>query len=200
MPKKIDHEKRKVEILKTALQVIASEGYRDSNLSLIAEKCGISRPTIYQYFTDKDEICYYAVKLVTGNMFTRYAAIIWDTSYGDTIARITYICRDIVDQAKLCEGELRALMDVMLQRKKENIDFSDIIMKRTAKLTILFKRLLSHGMKIGEVKEGTDINMVSSHIFTLLEAFCFQIAFLGNFNLDEAKQFVSTYLEFFRNR
>ena len=88
MPKKIDHEERKVRILKTALDVFAREGYRDSNLSLIAEQCGLSRPTIYQYFKDKNEIFYYAVKLVTGRMFTRYATVAWDESCGDTIQRI----------------------------------------------------------------------------------------------------------------
>ena len=66
MPKKLDHELRKEENLQTALKVFAREGYRDSNLSLIATECGISRPTIYQYFKDKEEIYYYAVKLVPG--------------------------------------------------------------------------------------------------------------------------------------
>ena len=72
MPKKIDHEQRKINILNNALKVFAQEGYKNSNLSLIAKKSGISRPTIYQYFKDKDEIYYYAVKLVTGNMFEKY--------------------------------------------------------------------------------------------------------------------------------
>ncbi len=74
MPKKIDHEARKERILQTALKVFAREGYRDSNLSLIASECNISRPTIYQYFKDKEDIYYYAVKLVTARMFNRYAA------------------------------------------------------------------------------------------------------------------------------
>ena len=72
MPKKIDHEERKVIILKKALEIFARDGYRDSNLSSIAEECGLSRPTLYQYFKDKKEIYYYAVKLITGKMFTKY--------------------------------------------------------------------------------------------------------------------------------
>ena len=199
MPKKIDHEERKIKILNTALKVFAREGYRDSNLSLIAEECGLSRPTLYQYFSDKDEIYYYAVKLVTGHMFTRYAKIAWDKNNGDPIDRIILITDDIIDTAKANESALQALMDVMLQQKRENVDFSEIIMKRTAKLTILFKRLLNSGIKDGSVKSECDINMVSAHIFTLLEAFCFQIAFLGNFDLAASKKFVATYLDFFKN-
>lgn len=198
MPKKIDHEERKIRILNTALRVFAREGYRDSNLSLIAEECGLSRPTIYQYFHDKDEIYYYAVKLVTGQMFTRYAAIAWDESKGNEIDRIILICNDIIDFAKENEAALQALMDVMLQQKRENVDFSQVILKRTAKLTILIKRLLNSGITSGTVKSECDVDMVSGHIFTLLESFCFQIAFLGSFDLAGAKNFVATYLAFFR--
>ena len=149
MPKKIDHEERKVRILKTALDVFAREGYRDSNLSLIAEQCGLSRPTIYQYFKDKNEIFYYAVKLVTGRMFTRYATVAWDESCGDTIQRIEWICNDVIDEA------------------------------------------------VRKIRP-CDIDKVSNHIFTLLEAFCFQIAFLGNFSAEDSKDFVATYLDAYR--
>ena len=198
MPKKIDHEERKVIILKKALEIFARDGYRDSNLSSIAEECGLSRPTLYQYFKDKKEIYYYAVKLVTGKMFTKYSQMAWDLSYGNSLDRLTWICCDIVDQAVESEGELQSLMDVMLQSKREHVDFSDIIMRRTAKLTILFKRLLNNGINKGEIISNCDIEMVSRHLFTLLEAFCFQIAFLGNFSASDSKVFISTYLDFFR--
>ncbi len=197
MPKKIDHEERKVKILKTALDVFAKEGYRDSNLSLIAEQCGLSRPTLYQYFKDKDEIYYYAVKLVTGRMFLRYGQMAWDEKLGGCVDRIEAICNDIIDVALNNEAALQSLMDVMLQSKRDHVDFSTIIMKRTVKLTILFKRLLNAGIKAGEIIQ-CDINKVSNHIFTLLEAFCFQIAFLGNFSADESKDFVATYLGAYR--
>lgn len=198
MPKKIDHEERKEKILHTALAVFAREGYRDSNLSLIAEECGISRPTIYQYFKDKEEIYYYAVKLVTSRMFVQYVSWAWDERKGDNIDRIIYICNDIIDEAKRSEAELQSLMDVMLQLRREHVDFSAIIVKRTIKLTILFKRLLRDGISNGTVVPTCDVDLVSNHLFTLLEAFCFQIAFLGDFKLDSAKGFVSTYLHFMK--
>ena len=88
-------------------------------------------------------------------------------------------------------------MDVMLQSKRDHVDFSRVIVKRTIKLTILFKRLLNAGLKKGEIRH-CDVNKVSNHIFTLLEAFCFQIAFLGNFSAEDSKDFISTYLDAYR--
>ncbi len=198
MPKKIDHEERKETILKTALAVFAEVGYKEANLSLIAERCGISRPTIYQYFKDKDEIYYYAVKLVTGRLFYELSSIAFAEDDSDEIDRIIKICTLIMDHAIASEAELTRLMEVMLHQKEFNKDFSQIIYKRTAKLSILFKRLLARGMKNGRIKSEFDQDMVTKHIFTLMESFCFQIAFFKNFNRAESLDFLTTYLVFLR--
>jgi AcrR family transcriptional regulator len=176
--------------------VFAREGYRDSNLSLIAQECGISRPTIYQYFKDKEEIYYYAVKLVTGRMFSKFALFAWDTSE-NFIDRINLICNDIMDTASAHEGELTSLVDVMLQMKKEGRDFNAIVLRRTAKLTILFKRLLRAGIKEGDIVQ-CDINKVADHILLLLESCCFQVAFLDTFDMVLSKELINNYLEFFK--
>ncbi|MCB5230420.1 MAG: TetR/AcrR family transcriptional regulator [Candidatus Cloacimonetes bacterium] len=193
MPKRIDHEKRKEKILQTALKVFAREGYRDSNLSLIAKECGISRPTIYQYFKDKEEIYYYAVKLVTGRMFTKYADYAWTTKDA-IVTRILNICNDVIDMAHKNRSALTALLDVMLILKKEGLNFSDVILKRTVKLHILFKRLLRLGISLGEIVV-CDINKVTHHIVIMLESFSFQLAFLDDFNVEEAKEVMANYLE-----
>ena len=197
MPKKIDHEERKENILRTALKVFAEVGYREANLSLIAERCGISRPTIYQYFKDKDEIYYYAVKLVTGRLFLQLSAIAFDDSVGTEIDKIEKICSVIMEEAEKSEQELTRLMEVMLHEKEFNKDFSEIIYKRTAKLTILFKRLLSRGMQKGTIRECS-VDRVSQHIFNLMESFCFQIAFFKNFDRVESVDFLNSYLDFLR--
>lgn len=198
MPKKIDHEERKKKILQTALKVFAREGYKDSNLSLIAEESGISRPTIYQYFKDKEQIYYYAVKLVTGRMFAKYADYAWNASEGDTVSRIVDICEDIIAEAHKNVEALTNLVDVMLQLKKEGRDFSSIIMKRTAKLNILFKRLLRRGIYESHDVIPCNVDKVTSQIITLLQAFCFQLAFLETADSDEFKELVANYLEFFK--
>lgn len=193
MPKKIDHEARKERILQTSLKVFAREGYRDANLSLIASECGISRPTIYQYFKNKEDIYYYAVKLVTGRMFTKYADYAWHTK--DTIiVRINKICCDIIDMAEKHRNELTSLVDVMLQLKKEGLDFSDIILRRTAKLQILFKRLLRLGINSKEIVATCNINQITKQLLLLLESFCFQLAILEAFDSKEAKDIMANYI------
>ncbi len=197
MPKKIDHEQRKVKILQTALEVFAKEGYKDSNLSLIAQECGISRPTIYQYFKDKDEIYYYAVKLVTGKMFEKYVDFAWNSN-DNVLDRVISICSDIIDTGVEHIGELTSLVDVMFVMRKEGTDFNSVILRRTAKLNILFKRLLRLGLDRGDIKEGTSIDKVTEHIALLLESFCIELAFLELKDATKNKDLISTYLNFFK--
>ncbi len=196
MPKRIDHEKRKEKILHTALVIFAREGYKDANLSLIASECGVSRPTIYQYFKDKEDIYHYAVKLVTGRMFTKYVEYAWNTT-DPVLLRIQNICSDVIDMANKHRGELMSLMDVMIQLKKEGLDFSDIILKRTAKLHILFQRLLRRGISSNEVVE-CDITKITQHLVILLESFSFQLSFLDSFDIEGSKQLIANYLESIR--
>ena len=198
MPKKIDHEERKVTILSTALEVFAKEGYHDSNLSLIAEAAGISRPTVYQYFHNKDEIYYYAVKLITGKLFAKYSAIAWGNDGGDEIDRMNLILSDIIDTAVENEQALMNLMDVMVSAKREGVDFADVIHHRTAKLSILFKRLLRQAIDNSHIRK-IDIDSTAEAIFNLAELECFQVAFFKAFNKKEAMIMIGSYLEGLRN-
>lgn len=198
MPKKIDHEDRKIKILETALEVFATEGYKDSNLSLIAQKCGISRPTIYQYFKDKNEIYYYAVKLVTNSMFEKYGEVAWHSEI-NVIDRIIVICSDIIDTAMSNIDKLTSLVDVMFIMRKEGTDFNQVIIRRTAKLNILFKRLLRLGIDNGDIKPDTSIAQVTTHISLLIQSFCIELAFLELKDANKNKELIITYLNFLRN-
>ena len=198
MPKKIDHEERKENILRTALEVFSKEGYHNSNLSLIAEASGISRPTVYQYFHNKDEIYYYAVKLITGQLFAKYSAIAWGRDGGDEIERMKLILSDIIDTAVQNEQALMNLMDVMVSAKREGVDFADVIHHRTAKLSILFKRLLRQGIDNGNLRK-IDIDSTADAIFNLAELECFQVAFFRAFDKKSAMNMIASYLEGLRN-
>ena len=199
MPKKIDHNGRKETILRTALEVFAREGYHDSNLSIIAEEAGISRPTVYQYFHNKDEIYYYAVKLITGKLFAKYSLIAWGEHGGDEIERMTRILSDIIDTAMSNESALMNLMIVMISAKREGVDFADVIHRRTAKLSILFRRLVRQGISNGTIGP-VDISTAADSIFDIAESICFQVAFFRSFDRAGAEIMAARYLESLRPR
>jgi len=195
MPKIIDHDKRKEAILYKALQVFSIHGYADTSLSMVAHSCGISRPTIYQYFHDKEEIFYFAVKKVTGDMFSKYVSIAFYTDK-PIPARIKDICADIITTGFQNREALTALTDVMVQRKRQGGDFSDVIMRRTSKLNILFRRLFRYGIDRGDFKP-LPVKEVSTQLFTLIESLGFQMALMDNFEPEPAIELINIFIDSF---
>ena len=61
----VEHDKRKHEILEKALDVFIEEGYEDVTFQKIADRCGITRTTLYIYFKNKrrtyDKKCFYRI-------------------------------------------------------------------------------------------------------------------------------------------
>ncbi len=56
MPKLVDKEQRRREILETAITVFGKKGYRNTKASDLAEAAGIGKGTLYEYFRSKEEI------------------------------------------------------------------------------------------------------------------------------------------------
>ena len=173
MPKKIDHEERKEHILKTALDVFARElRLRDGRVDavrILAAGLGHARPSA--------------------------AASAYEACDGlDEIARMKAILKDIINEAIANEDALMNLMAVMLSAKKDGVDFADVIQHRTAKLSILFKRLIRQGVSNGTIRP-VDIARAASELFAIAETICFQVAFFRSFSREEAYEFASVYIE-----
>ena len=58
----VEHDKRKHEILQKSLDVFIDEGYEDATFQKIADRCGITRTTLYIYFKNKHEIFLGSIK------------------------------------------------------------------------------------------------------------------------------------------
>ena len=197
VPKIVDKEERMQMILSKALEVFAKVGYRESNLSLIAEACCLSRPTVYQYFSDKKEIYYSAVKNVTSRMFEKYSNIAFAPGDQDEIERLRMIVLDIFSFARENESTLSNLVEFILSEKKSGVDVYSSIRSRTAKMRILIKRLVLQGIHRNTIRE-CDADKVGEEIFSLVVAEAFQVGFFPSFSAEEASSIVSEFLEAFR--
>ena len=198
MPKIIDHKKRKQEILKRAFVIFAQKGYQDTNLSYIADRCGISRPTLYQYFKDKEEIFYYAVKEMTSSMYSQYKNL-FDQDDMSQLEKLKFICTDIIRISYKQKDFYYCLADFLFQMKRQGMDYSREIQKRTVGLTFLFSRIIRKGVQSGEFRplEPKDI---ASQLFNMLQAFAFQIALIETFKPEPAIEATCSFLDSFASR
>ncbi len=199
MPKIVDKEERMNTILKKAMEVFSEVGYKDSNLSLIAEKCGFSRPTVYQYFKDKKDIYYYAVKKVTSEMFALYSHYAFDEGEGDELERLDMIVTDLFEKAKNNDASLSNLVEFILMEKRNGVDVYSTIRARTAKLRILIKRLLLQGVHRGTIR-ACDVEKVGDEIYNLIQSECFQVGFFSNYSPLQARETIFDFLSCFKNQ
>lgn len=193
MPKIIDHKKRKQQILKRAFVIFAQKGYQDTNLSYIADRCGISRPTLYLYFKDKEEIFYFAVKEMTNNMFSQYKGLYNDVSLSD-MEKLKYICSDIIKISYRQKDFYYCLADFLFQMRRQGMDYSREIQKRTVGLTFLLARILRRGVQSGEF-HSMEPKETASQMFNMLQAFAFEIALIDTFRPEPAIEATCAYLD-----
>lgn len=190
MPKKIDHDKRRDDILKVALEVFAQQGYDDSNLSVIAKNCDLSRATLYQYFGNKEDIYYYALKQSTEDMFQKYSEVEW-TQANHPISGILVICDDIMNTASSHTKEIKNLIAAVSKRDQQ---LEDAVYRRTAKLQHLFKRLIRSGIRDGQIRACNPEEVVRD-IVILIESFCFQLTFFSEEEAERVRTIVHSQLE-----
>ena len=94
---------RRDQILKAAREVIGENGYEQSSVDQIAKQAGLSRSTIYEYFSSKEEI-------LRGSF----------TAHREQLAK--ELARRI-DGATGIEEQLTAFFEICLSRVDQNRDF-----------------------------------------------------------------------------
>ncbi len=60
---------RHAEILAAALELMAEHGYHGASLRELAKRLGISQPSLYHYFSSKDELVEQIIEAYSGRMF-----------------------------------------------------------------------------------------------------------------------------------
>jgi AcrR family transcriptional regulator len=75
-PKTVDKEKKRREIAAAAMAVFAQRGFESSSVREIAEKAGVGKGTIYEYFRSKDELTATSIKVWMENIINEVEALV----------------------------------------------------------------------------------------------------------------------------
>ena len=79
----------KTKILKTAFNLIGKKSVKDVSMREIAAACNITKPSLYYYFKDKDDICYTIIKFIIDDQRKKVEKYIeQDTSLKDILTDI----------------------------------------------------------------------------------------------------------------
>lgn len=181
----VEHDKRKHEILEKALDVFIDEGYEDVTFQKIADRCGITRTTLYIYFKNKREIFLWSIKQLTSGLEASIMEIINDKSLNAQQCFRKMLMK-IVDALEENKKLFSVLLVYLMQLKKSGIDPNERVMRRVIKLRHVMSTILIRGMKKNEFKQ-LNVKEVNDMFYGLIEAAIFRLSILAQDNIDDVR-------------
>jgi AcrR family transcriptional regulator len=184
----VEHEKRRREILKKALDVFVDEGFEDATFQKIADRCGITRTTLYIYFKNKKEIFNYSIKQLLTNVETRIQKIRVNASL-DSAGKIRAVLLDIIGQLEENRRLLSVILDYLLYLSKSDSDPETRVRRRTLRLRHILATMVIEGVRAGEL---TPVNVKTADdlLYGLIETAIFRLVVLKRDTAGELKQAV----------
>lgn len=170
MPKIVDYESKKQEIIEKAKKVFVKRGYHNTNLSHISKKCGMGRTTIYQYFKNKDEIFYHTVDSILEEILTKVETIAADKQL-TSAEKLKKIVRQLIDEQKN-NNTLIILLEVWLILKRNDDETFGSLKKYIQRLRKTIKELIKEAIDTTKIKLIDDKSLTEM-IKTFIEALYF---------------------------
>jgi AcrR family transcriptional regulator len=185
----IEHEKRRREILEKSLDVFVDEGFEDVTLQKIAERCGITRTTLYTYFKNKREIFNFSIKQLLQDLENDIIGIRKEKELSHTeklIRVMTVIIERFEDNRRL----LSVMLDYIMSASKSDYDPDYRVRRRTVRLRHILATMLIDGIKAGEFAPSINVKDANEQLYGLLEAAVFRLVVLRRSSVEEFKDVI----------
>jgi AcrR family transcriptional regulator len=181
----IEHDKRRREILEKALDVFVDEGFENVTIQKIADRCEITRTTLYIYFRNKKEIFNYSIKQLMGEV-ERTIQDVRKTAGLSSADKIIRVLNVIVDKLEENRRLLMVILDYLLYLSKKDSDPDQRVRKRTLRLRHILANMVIDGIRAGEFA-SVNVRAADDLLYGLLESAIFRLAVLGRGTASELK-------------
>jgi AcrR family transcriptional regulator len=175
MPKIVDKDAKKLEILHAAMRVFAEKGVVKTKMIDIAIAAGVGKGTIYEYFRSKEEIFISSFTLFFKNMELMLDNVI--SQHDDPIEQLQLLVNTTTSEILHGEGEFaEIMMDFWAEgvRNKDQDVLALFDLKQIyAKYRKMIKTVFNNGIKKGMFKK-MDTNALSSVFIGALDGIYLQ--------------------------
>ena len=192
----VEHDKRKQEILQKSLDVFIEEGYEDATFQKIADRCGITRTTLYIYFKNKHEIFLGSIKELLSEVEITLKGIMADTSLSSEAA-LRRVLESLTDARESNKKLFSVLLNYLMQLKKSGVDTSERVRRRVIRVRHLLSTILIKGIQKGEFKE-INVKDANETLYGLMESAIFRIAVLNQDDVADIKAALNTTVDLFK--
>ncbi|MCL1927764.1 MAG: TetR/AcrR family transcriptional regulator [Treponema sp.] len=198
----IEHDKRRRQILRKALDVFMEEGYEDATYQKIADRCKITRTTLYLYFRNKQEIFNFSIKQFMAEVEQDILGVKENTSLPTPI-KIKKTMLLILSRMEENQLLLSVVLNYLLSKsdkagkaKTEVLPAGKraskpqiLVRRRTIRLRHIMSAILIEGIKSGQLKK-IDVGSTNDLLYSLLEAAIFRLTVLKRESTEDLKKAV----------
>jgi AcrR family transcriptional regulator len=180
----VEHDKRRREILEKALDVFADEGFGDVTFQKIADRCGITRTTLYTYFKNKEDIFNFSIKQIMQDVEGDIIRVRKEAlSHTERLIKVMLVIIGRLEDNRLL---LSVIFSYLFYVCKNNYDPDKRVRRRTVRLRHILATMLIDGIKAGEfapinVKDANEL------LYSLLETAVFRMVVLKRSGAGEMK-------------
>ena len=175
----VEHEARRRMILDKALALFIDEGYEDVTFQKIADRCGITRTTLYIYFSIKQ----------LGETLEDALNSIIDNESLSMADRLKGVMMSVYN----CCLEHRQLFSVLLmyllQIQKTGVNTEEKVRRRTLRLRHLLSTILIEGIEKEEFKK-VDVKATNEVFYGLIESLIYRLAILNQTDLPDFERMI----------
>ncbi|MCQ2580347.1 MAG: TetR/AcrR family transcriptional regulator [Treponemataceae bacterium] len=181
----VEHDKRKHTILDKALDVFVDEGYEDATFQKIADRCGITRTTLYLYFKNKREIFISSIKQLTNSIELNLLEVMHNESLSSH-EKLSQVLHQILDACRDNARLFTVVLNYLLQIQKTGKNPETLVRRRTVRLRHLLCNILIEGIDKNELSiTVSDISTTDEMLYGMIESSIFRLAILGQKDIKE---------------
>ena len=195
----VAHDKRRYEILEKALDVFIEEGFEDATYQKIADKCSITRTTLYLYFKNKREVFNFSIKQFLETLEHDIIAIREKKEYTHT-EKLFKVISIIIERLEENRRLLLVILDYLTHASKGDYDPDYRVRRRTVRLRHILATMLIEGIKAGEFSAALNVKDANELLYSFFEATVFRLVVLRRTSVEELKRAVRLAIHCFREK
>lgn len=189
----VEHDKRKHEILEKSLDLFAEEGYEDVTFQKIADRCGITRTTLYIYFKNKREIFLWSIKQLTAALEAEIMEIIGNKSLSSTEC-LKQMLGKIIDGCEENHQLFTVLLAYLMQLQRSGSDPAEHVARRVIRMQHLMSTIIIRGIHNGEFKD-VPVKQVNDMLYSLIESAIFRLSVLSQKNIEDMRASINLAID-----
>jgi AcrR family transcriptional regulator len=181
MPKIIDFDEKRREISAQAVSVLAEEGLQASNLGKVAERCGVGRTTLYEYFPNMGKLVDFCLAETFEQLSTETLALREDRRLSAT-ERLLKLMEFLEGYASQNKDRMILMLDFLLHPRRETPGVSFDVPSRVRIIRSELERVLTEAVDSGEIRHVEPASMAFT-LFSFVEAASIHGALYDNLSL-----------------